>query len=114
MDDVNIGAFLSLFLHPPRVLLQPLHNQFLVDFLLISIGEQRNLFVREETIDISARSFPLLYALCFQHYPFLAIGNEDLLSKFSFFHVLEESHIADGCVQGGNVQSPFTPSLHII
>lgn len=98
VNDIDIRAFLSLLLHSPRILLQTLHNKLLINLLLIPKSKKSNLFISQEAINVLAGSLPLLYAFCLKHYSFLAIGNEDLLSKFTFFHVLEESNIADGCV----------------
>jgi hypothetical protein len=73
VNDVYIGAFFPLLLHSPRILLQTLHNKFLIDLLLIPKSEKSNLFIGQEAINILARPLPLLYALCLKHYSFLAI-----------------------------------------
>ena len=73
VNNVNIWAFLSLFLDSPRILLQTLHNELLVDLLFIPKCKKSDLFISQEAIDIFARPLPLLYALCLKHDSILAI-----------------------------------------
>jgi hypothetical protein len=70
MYDIDIRTFLAEFLHPPRVVLQSLDDEFLIDLLLIAEGKEGDLLIGEEVLDVSVCFFPLLLAIGFEEYSF--------------------------------------------
>lgn len=60
MNNIDIRTLLAHILHSPRVILQTFDYELLVDLLLEAEGQQRDLLVREEVLDISVGFLPLL------------------------------------------------------
>jgi hypothetical protein len=107
VDDVDVGALLAVVLEPPGVLLQALDDQLLVGLLLEAEGQQGNLLVVEEGLDVAVGLVPLVLVDGLEDDSVFGVGDEDLVFELAFFHGLEEGYVADGCPQRTYVQLLF-------
>ena len=71
MNNIDVGALLTHVLHPPRIVLQTLYYQLLVDLLLKAEGQQRDFLVGQEVLYIPVGFLPLFLAVGFEEDPFL-------------------------------------------
>jgi hypothetical protein len=98
-------------LHPTRVVLESPEDEFLVGLLLESEGEEGDLLVVEEVVDVAVGTFPLLLVARLQNHSFLRVGNVDLIFELTFLHAFEDRHVADGRPQRTDVQLALIPHL---
>ena len=99
VDDVDVGALISVVLHLASVILEPPQDEFLVGLLLEAEGQQGHFLIVEEVFDIATGSFPLALINGLKDDSLLGVGNVDLVLELPLLHPFEDCHIADGCSQ---------------
>lgn len=105
VNNIDVGTLFTHVLHSSRVVLQTLYYQFLVNLLFKAEGQQRDLLVGQEVLDIPVGFLPLFLAVSFEEDPFLWVRDVDLVSELTLLHRFEDRHVADCGVKGRDVEA---------